>query len=102
MTLCHLVRPRSANEWRDFWRDGGEVELRDVLRETWPPLRDADDEECAHLATRVATLLGSRAPVHALASELGRIRAHELGIEPDAEVDRAAAAEISHWFERAR
>ena len=21
------MRPRSANEWRDFWRDGGEREL---------------------------------------------------------------------------
>jgi hypothetical protein len=99
--MLEPMRPRSANEWRDFWRDGGEVELRAVLRDAWPPLRESDDERCAHLATRVATLLGSRAPVGALAAELGRIRSHELGLPPDPDVDRAAAGELSRWFEQA-
>jgi hypothetical protein len=95
------VRPRSASEWRDFWRDGGEVELRALLREAWPPLEAAADDECAHHATRVATLLGSRAPVEALAADLGRIRAHELGLGPEPAVDHAAAARIHGWFSAA-
>jgi hypothetical protein len=95
------MRPRSANEWRNFWRGGGEVELRAVLSEAWPPLREVSEDEGAHLATRIATLLGSRAPAAALASELGRIRAHELRVEPDAEVDRAAAVRLAGWFDSA-
>jgi hypothetical protein len=95
------MRPRSASEWRDFWRGGGEVELRSVLRDAWPPLRDAPDDECAHLATRVATLLGSRAPARALAAELGRIRAHELGLEADPSEDVAAAETLARWFDPA-
>ena len=95
------MRPRSANEWRDFWRGGGEVELRGVLREAWPPLRDAPDEECAHLATRVATLLGSRAPARALSAELGRIRGHDLGLAPDPVEDDAAGETLAGWFDAA-
>jgi hypothetical protein len=96
------VRPRSANEWRSFWRDGGETELRRVLRETWPPAADADEEHCAWLATRIATLLGSNAPPRALAAELGRIRAHELAAPPDAEADRDAAGRVHTWFLESR
>jgi hypothetical protein len=44
-------------------------------------------------ATRVATLLGSRAPQSALAAELGRIK----GTGPDHELARR----IGDWFERA-
>jgi hypothetical protein len=68
-----------------------------VLREAWPPLAQADDETCAHLSTRLATLLGSRAPVKALAAELGRMRA-ELGSPPGPEEDAAAAGRIEGWF----
>jgi hypothetical protein len=92
------VRPRSANEWRAFWRDGGETELRRVLRETWPPAAEADEEHCAWLATRVATLLGSNAPARALAAELGRIREHELGAGQDAAEDAATAERLHAWF----
>jgi hypothetical protein len=92
------VRPRSANEWRSFWHHGGDSELREVLRREWPPLHDAAEADCARPAERIATLLGSNAPVRALASELGRIRADELGAEPDPEADRAAAAAIHAWF----
>jgi len=91
------VRPRSANEWRSFWHQGGEAELRDVLRDVWAPLQDASDAACAPQAERVALLLGSSAPARALASELGRIRA-ELGREPDPDEDRAAAEAIHGWF----
>ena len=93
------MRPRSANEWRDFWRDGGELELRGVLREAWPPLAGAEEATCAWLATRIATLLGSRAPRRALAAELGRIRVHELALDPDEGADAAAAARIQRWFD---
>ena len=41
------MRPRSANEWRDFWRDGGERELHAQL------------DEFAPYSVRIATLLGS-------------------------------------------
>ncbi|MGZ4390444.1 MAG: hypothetical protein ACXVZL_13790 [Gaiellaceae bacterium] len=93
------MRPRSANEWRDFWRDGGELELRALLREAWPPLSGGDDDACAWHATRIATLLGSRAPLRALVTDLGRIRTHELGLEPDPAEDAAAAERIQHWFD---
>jgi len=93
------VRPRSASEWRAFWRDGGEAELRRVLRETWPPAAEADEEHCARLATRIATLLGSSAPPRALAAELGRIREHELAAaRPDPEADADAADRLVDWF----
>ena len=80
---------RSANEWRDFWRERGERELAQLLDEYEPHL------------TRIATLLGSRAPREALAAELGRIRAHELHRRADPERDAAIAARVHDWFERA-
>jgi hypothetical protein len=83
------VRTRSAGEWRDFWRDRGERELAAIL-----------DEFESH-ATRIATLLGSRAPHDALAAELGRIRVHELHEPADAERDAHVAARVHHWFESA-
>jgi hypothetical protein len=85
------VRPRSANEWRSFWHHGGEEQLHDVLRDVWSPEASAADAE------RVALLLGSAAPVRALAGELGRIRA-ESGANPDPDADRQAAEKVDEWF----
>jgi hypothetical protein len=93
------VRPRSANEWRSFWHHGGDAELREVLRREWPPLHGASEQASARPAERVATLLGSNAPVRALASELGRIRADELGSVPDAEADHVTAEAVRGWFD---
>jgi len=75
------MRPRAANEWRDFWRDGGTQELAARLGDLAPH------------ATRVATLLGSNAPKRAIAAELGRIR----GGEPDDEL----ASTVYDWFHNA-
>jgi hypothetical protein len=72
---------RSAAEWRTFWATRGERELAQLLGDLAPH------------ATRVATLLGSRAPQSALAAELGRI----TGGPPD----DALAARIHEWFEHA-
>ena len=83
------MRPRSANEWRDFWRDGGERELNARL------------EEFAPYSVRIATLLGSNAPERALVAELGRIREHELGAAPDPERDAELASSVYAWFESA-
>ena len=85
------MRPRSANEWRSFWHQGGEAELCDVLRDVWSP--DTSPAQAA----RVALLLGSSAPVHALAGELGRIRA-EAGVDLDPDADRDAAEKVDEWF----
>jgi len=93
------VRPRNANQWRDFWHHGGDAELREVLRREWPALRDTSERVSARPAERVAALLGSSAPVRALASELGRIRAEELGVSPDPEADLATAEAVRRWFE---
>jgi hypothetical protein len=82
------VRPRAANEWRDFWRDGGERALHAQLGEFAPH------------SVRIATLLGSNAPQRALVAELGRIRAHELCLPPDPERDAELAASVYSWFER--
>lgn len=84
-----MVRPRSANEWRDFWRDGGERELHAQL------------DEFAPYSVRIATLLGSNAPQRALAAELGRIRQHELAAAPDAARDAEVAERIYSWFSSA-
>jgi hypothetical protein len=84
------VRPRSANEWRDFWRDGGEQELHAQL------------DEFAPYSVRIATLLGSNAPERALVAELGRIREHELRTAADPARDEEIAARISEWFPGAR
>jgi hypothetical protein len=83
------VRPRSANEWRDFWRDGGERELAGQL------------DELAPYSVRIATLLGSGAPLRALVGELGRIREHELGAPPDPARDAELAERVYAWFESA-
>jgi hypothetical protein len=80
------MRPRSANEWRDFWRDGGERELAARL------------EEFAPYSVRIATLLGSAAPLRALVAELGRIRAHELAGAADAARDERIARRVHDWF----
>ena len=81
------MRPRSANEWRDFWRDGGERELHAQL------------EEFAPYSVRIATLLGSNAPQRALVAELGRIRENELKAERDPGRDADLAARVYAWFE---
>jgi len=81
-----VTRPRSANEWRDFWRDGGERELHAQL------------DEFAPYSVRIATLLGSAAPRQALVAELGRIREHELEAPPDTERDEEIAARVHAWF----
>ena len=83
------MKTRSATEWRHFWRDRGERELASLL-----------DEFAPH-ATRVATLLGSRASLGALASELARIREHELRRAPDPSRDTEVARRIHAWFARA-
>ncbi|HEY2355260.1 MAG TPA: hypothetical protein VGH79_10230 [Gaiellaceae bacterium] len=83
------MRPRSANEWRDFWRDGGERELNAQL------------DEFAPYSVRIATLLGSNAPAHALVAELGRIREHELEAPADRTRDEEIARRIYSWWERA-
>jgi hypothetical protein len=80
------VTTRSANEWRDFWRERGERELASLLDEYEPH------------ATRVATLLGSRAPREALVAELARIREHELRLPPDPRRDAELAARVHDWF----
>ena len=83
------MRPRSANEWRDFWRNGGERELHAQL------------EEFAPYSVRIATLLGSNAPERALVAELGRIREQELRRGSDPERDAAVAGRVYAWFESA-
>jgi hypothetical protein len=80
------MRPRSANEWRDFWRDGGERELAAQLEEFEP------------YSVRIATLLGSGAPERAVVAELGRIREHELAVPANPGRDAEVARRISSWF----
>ena len=80
------MRPRSANEWRDFWRDGGERELHAQL------------DEFAPYSVRIATVLGSGAPERALVGELGRIREHELAAPADPLRDAEVARRIRAWF----
>ena len=81
-----MTRPRSANEWREFWRDGGERELHAQL------------DEFAPYSVRIATLLGSAAPLRAVVAELGRIREHELRAPADPARDEEIAARIHAWF----
>ena len=80
------MRPRSANEWRDFWRDGGERELAAQLDEFEP------------YSVRIATLLGSAAPLRAIVAELGRIRTLELAGPADPDRDAEVARRIHDWF----
>ena len=80
------MRPRGANEWRDFWRDGGERDLAARLDELEP------------FSVRVATLRGSNAPLKALVAELARIREHELHAPPDPARDEELATRVYDWF----
>jgi hypothetical protein len=81
-----VTRPRSANEWRDFWRESGERELHAQL------------DEFAPYSVRIATLLGSAAPRRAVVAELGRIREHALRAPADPARDEEIAARIQAWF----
>jgi hypothetical protein len=94
------MRPTSASEWRAFWSTGGARELTLLLWAVWDPIGDGPVVDYTDSATRVATLLGSRAPVRALAAELGRIRAHDLGLPADPAADEAAAAKVQCWFDQ--
>ena len=47
---------------------------------------------------RIATLLGSAAPLRALVAELGRIRTHELGQPANPARDTEVAERIHTWF----
>jgi hypothetical protein len=89
---------KGAGEWRDFWRDRGMRELVRVLDESWAPLAAASPAERESCAFRVASLLGSRAPMVALAEELGRIRRDELGLSAAPGEDERAAVTITTWF----
>jgi hypothetical protein len=89
---------KGAGEWRDFWRERGMQELARVLEESWAPLASASPAERESCAFRVASLLGSRAPVAALAVELGRIRRDELGLAAAPGEDERAAVTITSWF----
>jgi len=95
------MRPRSADEWRSFWHQGGEQELAALLGSVWPPLATVGEEAGHTAAERVALLLGSAAPVRALAAELGRIRT-DLGAESDPIADAEAADAVHAWFEAQR
>lgn len=94
------MSPRDAKGWRDFWRERGERELRLLLWAAWDPAARPAPDDYAAEATRVATLLGSRAPAGALEAELARIAA-ALGAPPDGERDRVAASKVAAWFEAA-
>ena len=83
------MKTRSATEWREFWHTRGERELGGLLDEYEP------------CATRVATLLGSRASRAALVAELARIREHELGLDAEPSRDAQVAERVYAWFEAA-
>ncbi|HSS81505.1 MAG TPA: hypothetical protein VLK24_09940 [Gaiellaceae bacterium] len=89
---------KGAAEWRVFWRERGMQELAQVLAESWAPLAAASSAERESCSFRVASLLGSRAPVLALAEELGRIRRDELGLAAGRDEDERAAVTITTWF----
>ena len=89
---------KGAGEWRDFWRERGMPELAQVLAESWAPLAAASPAERESCGFRIASLLGSRAPVPALAEELGRIRRDELGLAAAPGVDQRVAVTITSWF----
>ncbi|HEX6491851.1 MAG TPA: hypothetical protein VF002_10835 [Gaiellaceae bacterium] len=84
------MSPTDARGWRYFWHERGERELATLLAEAWPPARGGD-------ATRIATLLGSRASAGALAKELRRMRAEHGEPANDAE-DADVGARVSAWF----
>jgi hypothetical protein len=91
---------RTASDWRDFWRSRGERELRLLLWAAWDPIgADMPIDEYDNYLTRIASLLVSRASRDALAAELGRVRTHEMGLEPSPEVDSRVANKIADWFD---
>ena len=88
-----------ARAWRAFWRGRGMRDLAAVLERSWPPLAAASPHEREACAFRVASLLGSRAPQHALADELARIRADlDAPVPPPPGEDECAAQTIAAWF----
>ena len=76
------MRPRSASEWRSFWRHGGEDALAAVLGSIWPPLGTASGEERDATAERFPLLLdGSIVTKHWTSEVLETGR--RAWIEPD-------------------
>jgi hypothetical protein len=91
----------SAAEWRAFWEVRGLRELRLLLWAGWDPIGRVPLAEYEGHALRLASLLGSRASRSSIASELGRIRRDELGLDPAPAEDSRAAEKIAAWFEAA-
>lgn len=77
------MRPRGANEWRDFWRDGGERELHAQLGSS--------------RRRKEFTGTGSRLSPSGAVDD----SEHELREPPDLEGDAEVAARIYAWFEAA-
>jgi hypothetical protein len=90
----------SATEWRSFWRQRGERELTLLLWAVWRALPGSPTAAYGEHATRVATLLGSRAGMPALEAELGRMR-ETLAVVADPSADAEAARVIAAWFAEA-
>jgi hypothetical protein len=74
------------------------LELRLVLWAAWEPLGGTPPDECDGYAFRIASLLGSRAPLESVADELGRIRRERLGDHPSPDEDLRAAEKVLDWF----
>jgi hypothetical protein len=87
----------TATEWRDFWRERGERELTLLLWARWRALPGSPTGAYVEHATRIATLLGSRAGSTAVEAELGRMR-EGLGAPADPAADGEAATTIAAWF----
>ena len=69
----------------------------EVVSAAWAPLDRASADARDACLFRIASLLGSRASVAAIAEELSRIRA-ELGLGEAPHEDERAANAIAAWF----
>ena len=93
-------RSREFSEW---WRAGGELELRQLLYWAWDPIDlnpqfpDASDEYDGY-ALEIATALASDIPTSAVAVLLGSIEQHRMGM-PARPLD-AIAARLRAWHGR--
>ena len=89
-------------QWWDWWRADGQDVVSRMLREHWNPLGDVPADEYAAYATRIGGLLREGISEDELTAFLEDARKGAMGLAPDPETDRRAAAMVRAWYAEAR
>jgi hypothetical protein len=89
----------TESQWKTWWRNQGEEELRLILWAAWDPIGGVPRDEYETYAPQIASQLRRGATIDEIAALLGQIRTETIGLGPDPAADRAVAEKIRDWYE---